>query len=115
MDPRVREDDGNAGGIAFYPNPARAAPGEDPPGTVCTDQNKCVNSQYNEPDSITATGKVSTHAIARLRTVLICRPDWFATIVPATPEESTCVVDTGKPYMSAAPIVSIATTSAEAP
>ena len=62
-----------------------------------------------------AAGSVSTQATARLRSVAICSPEWFAAMVPATPEDSTCVVETGKPNMSAAPIVSIATTSAEAP
>jgi hypothetical protein len=32
--------------------------------------------------------------------------------VPATPEESTCVVETGRPKLSAAPIVPMATISA---
>ena len=44
-----------------------------------------------------------------------CKPDPFAAIVPATPDDNTCVVDTGNPYTSAAPIVSIATSSADAP
>ena len=48
-----------------------------------------------------------TQAISRLRTVDICRPDLLAAIVPATPEESTCVVETGSPYISAAAIVEI--------
>ena len=42
-----------------------------------------------------AAGKVSTHASNRLRTVLICKPDELAIIVPATPEDKTCVVLTG--------------------
>ena len=42
-----------------------------------------------------AAGKVSTHAIAMLRTVANCSPDPFAAMVPAMPEESTWVVDTG--------------------
>ena len=50
-----------------------------------------------------------------LRTVDICRPDFCAAIVPAMPEESTCVVDTGKPNADDAPMVVIATSSAEAP
>jgi hypothetical protein len=32
-----------------------------------------------------------------LRSVDICRPDPFAAMVPATPDESTWVVDTGSP------------------
>jgi hypothetical protein len=39
----------------------------------------------------------------------------LAAIVPATPEDSTCVVETGRPYMSAAAIVPAATSSAAAP
>ncbi len=50
-----------------------------------------------------------------LRIVDICTPDPFAAIVPATPEESTCVVETRKPKLSAAAIVPIATISAAAP
>src|SRR5450830_166832 len=78
-------------------------------------QNTCVNTQYSEPDSSMAAGRVSTQAMARLRRVAICRPERLAAMVPATPEESTWVVETGRPYMSAAPMVSMATTSAEAP
>ena len=32
--------------------------------------------------------QLSTHAIARLRTVDHCRPDWFAALVPAIPDDS---------------------------
>jgi len=42
-------------------------------------------------------GKVSTQAIARLRMVDICSPDLLAAIVPATPLDNTCVVETGRP------------------
>jgi hypothetical protein len=35
--------------------------------------------------------------------------------VPATPDDSTCVVLTGNPNQSAAPIVNMATISADAP
>jgi hypothetical protein len=49
-----------------------------------------------------------------LRTVDHCRPERLAAIVPATPDDSTCVVETGRPYMSAAAMVDIATSSAEA-
>ncbi|MOA53750.1 hypothetical protein D3C78_1772560 [compost metagenome] len=47
--------------------------------------------------------------------VFICKPEPLATMVPATPDDSTWVVETGKPNMSAAPMVSMATVSAEAP
>jgi hypothetical protein len=52
-------------------------------------QNRWVNSQYNEPDSRIAAGIVSTQAISRLRMVFICRPERFAAIVPATPDDNT--------------------------
>ena len=42
-------------------------------------------------------GKVSTHANMILRNVARWRPERFAAIVPATPEERTCVVLTGNP------------------
>ena len=58
---------------------------------------------------------VVTHAAAMLRTVAHCRPEPLAAIVPAMPDDRICVVLTGRPYMSAAPIVSMATISAEAP
>ena len=44
-----------------------------------------------------AHGRVSTRASARLRKVDIFTPEPLAAIVPATPEESTCVVETGRP------------------
>jgi hypothetical protein len=50
-----------------------------------------------------------------LRTVESCNPDPFAAMVPAIPEESTCVVETGNPYTSAAAIVAAAVISAQAP
>ena len=57
------------------------------------------------PDSKIATGSVSTQAARRLRTVAHCSPDPFAAIVPAIPEASTWVVETGSPKLSAAKIV----------
>lgn len=60
-------------------------------------QNTCANSQYSEPDNSIAAGNVSTQASPMLRSVRICRPEPFAAIVPATPDESTCVVETGRP------------------
>ena len=71
--------------------------------------------KYKVPDSRIAAGRVSTQAINRLRTVDICNPDRFAAMVPATPDDSTCVVETGKPNMSAAPMVVMATSSAAPP
>ena len=58
------------------------------------------SSQYSPPASAIETGRVSTQAINRLRTVAHCKPDLFATIVPATPDDSTCVVLTGNPRVS---------------
>ena len=64
---------------------------------------------------IIAAGSVSTQAIAMLRIVDHCIPEPLATIVPATPDERTWVVDTGRPKPSAAPIVAAAISSAAAP
>ena len=58
---------------------------------------------------IIAAGRVSTQASAMLRTVDHCIPEPLATMVPATPDDSTWVVDTGRPRPSAAPIVAAAT------
>ncbi|SAK54713.1 hypothetical protein AWB78_01410 [Caballeronia calidae] len=55
------------------------------------------NTQNNRPASAIDTGSVRIHASARLRTVRHCRPEPFAAIVPATPDDSTCVVLTGRP------------------
>src|SRR5579872_3732193 len=73
------------------------------------------NAQNKNPASMIEIGSVSTHAIRRFRTVAHCRPERFAAIVPAMPDESTCVVLTGSPNPSAAPIVAIAVISAAAP
>jgi len=93
------------GGFGRADRPAGAfrfeAVAADEAGLVCAVvrrvQNRCVKSQYSEPDSRIAAGRVSTQAISRLRMVDICRPERFAAIVPATPDESTCVVETGRP------------------
>src|SRR5262249_50290150 len=97
--------------------PERRAPSDarSSPIAASQTQNTCRNIQYNEPDNKIAAGKVNTQANARLRPVLHCNPDPLAAIVPATPLDSTCVVETGKPNMSAAPMVVAATSSAEAP
>src|ERR1700739_2309455 len=76
---------------------------------------KWRKSQNSDPESNAATGNVNTHAAAMLRSVDICRPLRLAAMVPATPELSTWVVLTGKPKLSAAEIVAIATSSAQAP
>jgi hypothetical protein len=64
---------------------------------------------------IIAAGSVSTQAMAMLRIVALCSPDPLAAMVPAIPDESTCVVETGRPYPSAAAMVAAAVISAQAP
>ena len=44
-----------------------------------------------------AAGSVSTQASAILRTVESCSPEPFAAMVPAMPDDSTWVVETGSP------------------
>ena len=46
-------------------------------------------NQNNPADNATVAGKVSTHASKMVRTVPPCRPLLLATMVPATPEDST--------------------------
>ena len=60
-------------------------------------QRTLLNRTYKAADNIIAAGSVKTHASAMFLKVDICRPDPFAAIVPATPDESTWVVDTGNP------------------
>src|ERR1700684_3318451 len=84
-------------------------------GALGGSQNKCRKMKYSVPESTIAAGSVSTQPSAILRRVDHCMPEPLAIIVPATPEESTCVVDTGRPRPSAAPIVAIPTSSAAAP
>jgi hypothetical protein len=52
------------------------------------------NNRYSVPDSIIVAGSVSTQASAMLRMVDHCSPDPLAAMVPAMPDESTCVVET---------------------
>src|SRR5664280_1126569 len=68
-----------------------------------------LNIQKSMPDSSAAAGSVKIHAAAMLRIVVRCNPLRLATIVPATLELSTGVVDTGRPYVPAARIVAIVT------
>src|SRR5579875_2476726 len=72
-------------------------------------------TQKIPPASSAAAGSVKTQASAMLRIVANCRPLPLAAMVPATPEDSTCVVDTGMWKLSAAMIVAAATISAAAP
>jgi hypothetical protein len=60
-------------------------------------QNSWLNTQWRDAERIIAAGKVSTQPSAILRSVDICRPEPFAAMAPATPDESTCVVETGRP------------------
>jgi hypothetical protein len=61
------------------------------------DQKTDANAQYRAPEMIIAAGSVSTQASAMLRTVESCSPEPLAAMVPAIPDDSTCVVDTGRP------------------
>ncbi len=56
-----------------------------------------MNAQNSVADSTMATGNVSTQSMIRLRTVAHCRPVPLAAMVPATPDDRTCVVLTGRP------------------
>jgi hypothetical protein len=53
--------------------------------------------QYSVADNMMAAGSVSTQPITMLRMVDYCRPEPLAAMVPATPDDSTWVVDTGRP------------------
>jgi hypothetical protein len=61
------------------------------------------------------TGRVRTQAMSRFLTVPHCNPERFAAMVPATAEDNTWVVLTGRPNESAAAMVVIAVISAAAP
>ena len=67
------------------------------------------------PASAIAAGRVMTQASAMERTVLHCRPEPLAAMVPATPDDNMWVVDTGTPMNSAPKMVAAATSSAAAP
>jgi hypothetical protein len=60
-----------------------------------------LKTQNNKPERVAAAGRVTTQAIPMFRRVAICRPQPLAAIVPATPDERTCVADTGRPKPSA--------------
>ena len=59
-------------------------------------EEKCRNAQNSVDESMIEIGSVNTHAIIRLRTVAHWRPDLLAHIVPATPDDSTCVMLAGR-------------------
>jgi hypothetical protein len=67
-----------------------------------------VPSQNKLADSAIVTGSVKTQASAIVFTVPDCKPDRFANIVPATADDRTWVVDTGKPLILAIPIAAAA-------
>jgi hypothetical protein len=56
-----------------------------------------LNVQNSTAASPIDAGSVSTQAISKLRSVAICKPDLFAHMVPATPDDKTWVVLTGNP------------------
>ena len=56
-----------------------------------------LNIQNSREASPIDAGSVRTQAISKFRIVDHCRPDLFAHMVPATPEDKTCVVLTGNP------------------
>ena len=58
---------------------------------------RLLNVQNKTADSPMDAGNVNTHAISKLRMVDIWSPDLLAHIVPATPDDNTCVVLTGSP------------------
>jgi hypothetical protein len=57
-------------------------------GNIWRSYRKLRSGQYSLPASAIETGSVSTQAINKLRTVAHCRPDRFATMVPATPDDN---------------------------
>jgi hypothetical protein len=66
-------------------------------GVSRADQKIVAKQKYRKPESIIAIGRVSTQAMAMLRTVDHCRPEPLADMVPAMPDDSTWVVETGRP------------------
>src|SRR5579883_100573 len=75
----------------------------------------CRIAQKMHPASSAAAGSVNTQASAMFRIVESCSPLPLAIMVPAMPDDSTWVVDTGILNWSAAMMVQAATISAEAP
>ncbi|MNF17940.1 hypothetical protein D3C80_2217420 [compost metagenome] len=60
-------------------------------------------------------GRVRTQASRMVLTVPPCRPVLFATMVPATPEDNTWVVETGRLNTLAMPIAHAAVIWADMP
>src|SRR5215470_13613741 len=64
-------------------------------------QKMLTNNTNRLAESVMAQGRVRTQAISRLRTVSHCRPEPLTAMVPATPDDSTWVVETGSQKTSA--------------
>ena len=60
------------------------------------------------PANKIVAGNVSTHAIKMFFTVPDCNPVRLATMVPATADDSTWVVETGIPVILAIPMAAAA-------
>ena len=75
------------------------------------------NKRYKPPEIIIVAGSVKTHAKTILVIVPFCKffVPFEATMAPATPDDNTWVVETGKPDHDAKPIVPAAIISAVAP
>ena len=87
-------------------------------GCTCTagaPTRKVLPKKKRRPPNRTAAGSVRIHASKIFWIVLPWIPDLLAHIVPAIPEDRTCVVLTGMWKKSARPIVIAATVSAAAP
>src|SRR5262249_19255083 len=85
------------------------------PNGKWTQENKLLNPQKRKPESNKAMGKVKNQAKKRFGAGDQWKPGLLAIIVPATPDDNTCVVLTGRPNQSAAPMVAMAVISAAPP
>lgn len=75
------------------------------------------SNRNRPPETTTVTGNVSIQAMKMLRMVFFCRflMPLLATMLPAMPDDNTCVVLTGRPNDVESPMVVAATNSEEAP
>lgn len=104
--------------VIFHGLQEKKAPGEPDAFSLGLQQSyalKWRKTQKRPPESRAAAGRVKTQAMAMERSVDHWSPLPLATMVPAMPELSTCVVLTGRPNWSARMIVADATNSADAP
>ncbi len=76
---------------------ARSSPSDHCPHRLPAHDAIHRNTVYRSAERTMQTGSVSIQARPILRTVAHWRPEPLAAIVPATPEERTCVVLTGRP------------------